>query len=630
MNKIKTLIILLLVAISGANAQIITLNYNDFSSNECDVFASPIPVQGILHETKVGDITKNSSVGAIQLKYEYNNGGSNQKGSEFAITYYNFKKDYKYRVKITARNNNSYSVPAGIKCNFNVSGIDFQCNGPNYLTNNNGTFSSSNNWFQTVNGTSFTEYTFESDYLSSAQTNLGIGTYSLYNIGQNSEWNQTIYIKKIEIIELPPPPSFSLSPTTLSLGCGDVSQRTFTVTPSNIPSGAIVTYNWSHPGWTLVSSTTTSRTLVPTSSTILPSNVTVTPSINGVSQPTKTCVVTRANFSNTASIDGANIICIGNNSSYTINGLGAGNTVTWSSSNTAVATVSGGTQSQVTVNGLSNGIVDLIATITNPCGQTAPPIIKTINIGAPVLSGNVVQGELWVRTNFYPQTLTFPAVLGATSYNWVLTPDTTDFPLVCPATGAAPAKFNNNLLTITTTTPSATALFGNCIGNYTVTCTVSNICGSTIAYQLYVTVGNSGTSPCDGNLALSKTFTISQNPIKNGDIKIRKNTDLDIKNIDLVDDTLDPSIVSGDQPCYQEWPKVYNGLRINNNQPKNSKSNPQFEVKIFDFYGKEVYTKTIDVLEKEISIKDSNLASGKYILHINDGIKIQKEIIIIE
>ena len=58
-----------------------------------------------------------------------------------------------------------------------------------------------------------------------------------------------------------PPPSFSFTPTSLSLPCGDTSSRTFTVTPANIPSGASVTYQWSYSGWSQISSTSTSKTL---------------------------------------------------------------------------------------------------------------------------------------------------------------------------------------------------------------------------------------------------------------------------------------------------------------------------------------------------------------------------------
>jgi len=245
------------------------------------------------------------------------------------------------------------------------------------------------------------------------------------------------------------------------------------------------------------------------------------------------------------------------------------------------------------------------------------------------MPNGTIYGELWVRKSFYALDLTFPAVLGATSYTWTITPGG-DFPPNCPATGAIPAKFSNNLQTITTTTPSATASFGNCLGDYDVTCTISNTCGSTVAYVRYATVGKSGTSPCFIQNSPSTSFKISQNPIKNGEIIISKKAKNRVDDIDLeIIDTPTQNILNGDGPCFQEWPKPWNGFKINPNV-KNVKPSSQVEVKVFDFFGKQVYTKTIDASKEEISIKDSNLPSGKYILHINDGINTQKEIIIIE
>jgi hypothetical protein len=423
------------------------------------------------------------------------------------------------------------------------------------------------------------------------------------------------------------PPSFSLSPTTVSLVCGDTSSRTFNVTPLNIPSGAIVTYQWSYSGWSQLSYTTNSITLTPASAALLPSNVSVTPFINGVAQPNMSCSVSRADFTSTASINGNTVICPGGNSVYTINDLGAGNTVTWGSSNTAIATVSGGTQSQVTVNGLSQGLVNLIATVTNSCGQIAPPLIKSLNIGAPVMANGVIYGELWVRKNFFPLNLNFPAVLGATTYTWSLA-QSSEFPPSCPIRGAISAKFSNNSQAITTTTPSATATFGNCLGDYFVNCSVSNVCGSTDAYMRYVTVGDSGSSPCASGFALSKKYELTQNPIKNGEIKINKLSNLVIDNFPLESDPLNPSIVNGDDPCYQEWPKTYTGKR--NLNVNKAIINSLIEVKLFDFNGKQVYTKSFEAIDEEIAIDDSNLKPGKYIMHINDGIGTQKKIIIIE
>jgi hypothetical protein len=127
---------------------------------------------------------------------------------------------------------------------------------------------------------------------------------------------------------------------------------------------------------------------------------------------------------------------------------------------------------------------------------------------------------------------------------------------------------------------------------------------------------------------LSKTYSLSQNPIKNGEINIKKISTLVIDNPPTGDDTSEPSIVAGDGPCYQEWPKIYTGKR--NLNLKKSNSNSQIEVKVFDFFGKLVLTKTLEASKEVISIKDSYLKPGKYIIHINDGNSTQKEIIMIE
>ncbi len=140
MKKIKLLFVLLFLAITNSNAQLVTLDYSSFTSSNCDVFENFTTFQGILHQTKRGDIAKNSSQGGLELMYDYNSGGTNQKGSEFALSGMTFKKDYKYTIKITAKSNGNYSEPAGLKCNFNPSGIDPQCNGVNFVNQPNGTF----------------------------------------------------------------------------------------------------------------------------------------------------------------------------------------------------------------------------------------------------------------------------------------------------------------------------------------------------------------------------------------------------------------------------------------------------------------------------------------------------------
>lgn len=113
-------------------------------------------------------------------------------------------------------------------------------------------------------------------------------------------------------------------------------------------------------------------------------------------------------------ISGSNTICSGN-STYTVN-VPVGSIVTWSLSNSSVASLSNATGNQVTLNYLNNGQVTLTASI-NPCGQTAS-ISKSIWLGKPSAPASingpssVLHGAL-VR-------YTAGVSIGATSYEWWL------------------------------------------------------------------------------------------------------------------------------------------------------------------------------------------------------------------
>ncbi|MFC4722669.1 T9SS type A sorting domain-containing protein [Geojedonia litorea] len=225
-----------------------------------------------------------------------------------------------------------------------------------------------------------------STYQSSIQTNIsaseiqvsGSSVYLQYTSSGGINYDSTCEYPLIKT----PPPSFTLIPTSVSLSCGDTSSRTFTVTPANIPSGATVTYQWSYTGWSLISSTATSITLQPNSGTSLPSNVSVTPFINGVAQTQKTCVVSRAPFSPSATLVGSDILC--STGTYTINNMPSNSSVTWSSSNIYVATITPINSTQATLSKTGSGIVTVTATVINACGQQ-----KTFTKNVTVGSANV-------------------------------------------------------------------------------------------------------------------------------------------------------------------------------------------------------------------------------------------------
>ena len=217
---------------------------------------------------------------------------------------------------------------------------------------------------------------FDTNYQSSADITMSAsdfntsgGTlFAVFKSSGGTEYQTTCSYS----ITKTPLPTFTLSPTSVSLVCGSTSSRVFTVTPANIPNGATVTYSWSYNGCSLVSSTATSRTLIPNSGTNLPSSVSVTPSINGVAQQTKTATVSRSNIAKTITdISGASTLCSGS-TSYTFgtDNVLPGQTVTWSLSNSTVATLSNASNTGVTLNVIGSGAVTLTATISNGCGQS--------------------------------------------------------------------------------------------------------------------------------------------------------------------------------------------------------------------------------------------------------------------
>ncbi|WP_300977785.1 T9SS type A sorting domain-containing protein [Flavobacterium sp.] len=208
---------------------------------------------------------------------------------------------------------------------------------------------------------------------------IGSTFYGEYDYQTNSKLKTCIYpLTKTT-------PTFTLSPTSTSVACGDTSPRSFSVTATNIPAGASLSYVWSYSGWSGTSTNTNTITLAPFPGTGLPSNVTVQPILNNVNQAILSCSVNRAPFVSVSEISGPKGICSGSGN-YSISNT-AGQTVTWSLSNTAIGTLSNPSNTGVTVAFSGNGAQTLTATITNACGQIAT-VPFVINDGAPTFTSN--------------------------------------------------------------------------------------------------------------------------------------------------------------------------------------------------------------------------------------------------
>ena len=187
----------------------------------------------------------------------------------------------------------------------------------------------------------------------------------------------------------------------------------FYITPSNIPSGATVSYQWSvGSGWLrdgnpVSNFTTTSTTVQLIPYQYPPSNVSVTPILNGVSYPQLTSTVSLGTFNPFINIFGDDYVC--SSGVYTLDNISSFNNVTVqsvSSSNTSIATASyNATNGEITINKVSDGIITLSVVLQNSCNQTRTKT-KELQIGIPASvfnatitgSDDVCQGQNYTYT----------------------------------------------------------------------------------------------------------------------------------------------------------------------------------------------------------------------------------------
>lgn len=373
-----------------------------------------------------------------------------------------------------------------------------------------------------------------------------------------------------------PVPSFSLSPNNTTVSCGSSSPVTFTVTPSNIPSGSSVTYQWSvGNGWlrngnpaSYFTTTTASIILVPNA--YPPSNVNVTPVLNGSSYPQLTSNVNLANFNTFYSITGNNSLC--STSTYSVNNLPSGISVTsWSVSDSNIATIVGsGNQAVLTAE--RNGVIAINATLTNSCGQRVVISKSSITVGSPTVTSHTIKGGSDNVSRYATSVLRVNYAIGATKYYWSVTPNTS-----CSA-GSGPTINNTSSNTYTSRSRSVIINWNVCPGNYAVVCYAKNSCGLSYIDTKWVQVFGPNNNPCDDGWSLQ----VNANPI-NGNSVTGK-------------------IIAPVDPCN------------NNFRPLKRQENIINVVRISTLSGKTVYKNTFK--SNEFSINGLNLASGQYILNV--------------
>jgi hypothetical protein len=349
-------------------------------------------------------------------------------------------------------------------------------------------------------GTPNTNISSASFTINSSEFNDTGGTlYVVFKSSSGLEYNSCNYT-----ITKTPVPTFTLSPPSLALSCGDVSQKTFSVSAQNIPAGVSPTYNWSYSnGWSGSDTNTSTINLTPSNPTSLPSSVSVTPFLNGVAQPTITCQVTRSGFDPNLSISGSNIGCPNSTSNYFIETFG--NAVQWSVSNPSLATLNTTTGNNITLTPTGEGTLTLTATVFTACNQSKP-FTKTITIGRPTITNYTIQnGYDNVSVGSSGVLLVDQAVAGIT-YNFSIIPQnsscinsngTTNPGSTLPYFSSTP-YFNNGKV-------QNTVQWGNCPGSYIVRVTVSNGCANLSYYaDKVVNVFAPSNNPCGRSIAIVK------------------------------------------------------------------------------------------------------------------------------
>jgi hypothetical protein len=225
--------------ISQSTTYEIDYSYENIDTNSCNIFAQPLTVDNFVHRTNFGRPKfSDYSVVLDNENISVSNSGLTGYGVPF-----NFKSGYNYKISVFykgTRLNSTQSYPSiGIRISNNNGGIDSGVNCPSSLSNVS--LSSIGAYQQEVSGQNYAWKNNLIDVtLSQNNSHLLIAGFPWFSSGTRA----SIYVRKIQIIETPPPPAFSISPSSLSITCGSTLPiQKFKINNVNNTPG-VTAYNW--------------------------------------------------------------------------------------------------------------------------------------------------------------------------------------------------------------------------------------------------------------------------------------------------------------------------------------------------------------------------------------------------
>lgn len=206
-----------------------------------------------------------------------------------------------------------------------------------------------------------------------------------------------------------------------------------------------------------------------------------------------------------AYINGSYKICTGTQQ-FTLSGLPSGVGITWSSSNSSIATVfSSGSTANVTQ--IGNGIVTLTASFTGSCGNIAPAT-KTLYIGYNYTNASVVGPQIVYANSMYSYTLS--------ASPWYVQPDLANFNWQVPVGWSIVNGQGSNYINVQTGSQGGQVQvnFTDPCGNPTGRYISANIGTGGSNPQVIVPLGLELGSPNVEKNVLSYEITISPNPAR--------------------------------------------------------------------------------------------------------------------
>jgi hypothetical protein len=386
-NKITVLLFFGLAGALAANAQTYTINYASMGAGACpaNVFANAYTVSNYSHLTTQGYPVFVSGDNALALPC--NSTGS--LGTEYQVSF-PFKKNADYTITVHAGVSGGTSPNMYLRINNASNGNNASCAG-----SGGSQIQAPTDHYKSListSGSTYTDYAWQVNNIDNDYSYLLVSAFPTANSG-----NVAIEIKTITIVQVlhtVTNPDFVLSPSSLSLQCGDQSARTFTVSNPNNVAGTLGytwnvgngwLYNGSVPGGAFAAGN--SITLTPINSAATPpTNVGVAVSVNGAAYKSYTATMTQTNPAPSLSIAAANggaPVCSSSPQSFTVNGVPtASSVVTWSTSPAGIASPSS-PANPTSLSYLSDGLVSLSATVSNTCGSWPASYNGQITVGAP-------------------------------------------------------------------------------------------------------------------------------------------------------------------------------------------------------------------------------------------------------